>query len=323
MGRTDWDVAGLTDLNSRLGREVGGGYIAVAPHIELSSDGTELISAIRHNEDRYRRVRPDREMLTRFAQLWNETPQSILRFARKWGGLKIDKRGRPANPIGSFERRESIWDWKYYSRRAHAVLNIAANLRLGKLGAIEDWVALHGLVSHSGDFLADLHRFGPFMLEGFVGTRYPLVLRKGFKRSIADEKYILSLEATVWLRLGRVTFVVGVEPAGWNLEVDYGGCMLGAVALQIALVLADASSLYKCSGCNEHYIRKKKAPKRGQSNYCDKCGRRKALQRADQTRRGKMAAARRLSRVDGVSISEIAKRLNSRPTTIRRWVSAV
>jgi len=319
MGFQTWDAAGLTDLNSRLGRDVASGFIAVAPHANLSPDQSEIISAVKSSEERYRRVRPDRNMLTRFAGLWRETPQSILRFARKWGVLNIDKHGRPSNPVGPFERREPIEMWRYYSRRAQAILNIAANLKLGKVGALDDWTALHHLAAHSCDFLLEIERYGPFMLQAIANAAYPSRVKKGFKRTIETDGYMLSLEATLWLRLGRVSFVVGIENRGWTIEVDYGACMLSAIALQIALVLAAADSLYTCSGCNEPYIRHKKAPKQNQANFCDNCGRRKALQNADERRRRRMATARQLAH-DGLSIRAISERLGAKPATVQRWL---
>ena len=319
MGAEIWDEAGLTDINSQLGRPVASGLISVPSHVELSSDNSELVWSYGSEEDRHRHAKPDREMLTRFVRLWQEPPKAVLRFARRWGVLN-HRDGRPCQPIGPFKRHEPVEAWRYYSRRAHAILNIAANLRRGELGTTGDWEALHNIISHSGDFVVDLHRYGPFMLSGVAGGEYPSHIKPDHKRSLPSERYLLSVEVGLFLRLGRVSFMVGTKNSGWNLEVDYNGCMLAVVALQLALVLADVDTLYRCTGCQEQYVRKKKAPKPGQANFCDNCGHKKAVQVADERRRAKMAEARRLAE-DHLSVPEVATRLNSSGTTVRRWIN--
>ena len=49
----------------------------------------------------------------------------------------------------------------------------------------------------------------------------------------------------------------------WDLQIDYHGFLFAAIGLQLALVVAEAESLYSCSGCGVPYIRarEKKRPK--------------------------------------------------------------
>jgi hypothetical protein len=108
----------------------------------------------------------------------------------------------------------------------------------------------------------------------------------------------------------------------WNLQIDYHGLLFPAIALQLALVLADADSLYTCSGCGIPYIRprERKRPKSGWANYCDQCvtdG--VAGRRAAETYREKRAEAVRL-RSGGASVHEIAKQLNAEPGRVQKWV---
>src|SRR5262249_35058639 len=151
----------------------------------------------------------------------------------------LDKDGRPCRPIGPFERREPIDAWRYYSRRAQAVVNIAANLKLGKLGDLEDWLALRGTAVWTGDLLQELDRFEPLLGDDATRIEYPFAVKgkPAYKRSVQGEMAFLSMEATLWLRIGRVGFRVAPQDSGWNLFVDYNTCMLAAVALQLALVL--------------------------------------------------------------------------------------
>ncbi len=71
------------------------------------------------------------------------------------------------------KREESIEAWRYFSRRARAVINIAANLKLGELENIEDWRALRSTAAYTGRALQELDEFAPFMLTMLPRTEYP------------------------------------------------------------------------------------------------------------------------------------------------------
>jgi hypothetical protein len=85
--------------------------------------------------------------------------------------------------------------------------------------------------------------------------------------------------------------------------------------------MADADSLYSCSGCGVPYIRprERKRPKTGCANYCDQCSKNGVAQRrAAETYREKRAEAVRL-RSGGASFSKIAELLNTTVTRARGW----
>ena len=87
---------------------------------------------------------PSRAMLTDFVALHQATsPETILRFAREWGVLMMTG-GKARRPCGEAmpEGSDPLDAWKYFSRRASAVLNIAAALKDGKLGDLADWGVL-------------------------------------------------------------------------------------------------------------------------------------------------------------------------------------
>jgi hypothetical protein len=164
MGFPGWGLARFTDSHSRLGRLVPGSRTTVPRWLRLSADCAEIIcdKGPADATVRVRHTQADRKMLNQFVQLWRQKPQSILRFAQRWGVLYLDKQGRPCQTVGPSGRREPIEVWRYFSRRAQAVLNIAANLKVGKLGDLDDWKALHGTASHSGNLLAEMDRYAPF-----------------------------------------------------------------------------------------------------------------------------------------------------------------
>jgi hypothetical protein len=108
----------------------------------------------------------------------------------------------------------------------------------------------------------------------------------------------------------------------WELRMDYHGLLFAAIALQLALVVADVDSLFTCSGCGIPYIRPRhrKRPKTGWANYCDRCAMDGvATRRATETYRKKRSQAVRL-RSGGASIPEIAEQLNAESSRVRRWV---
>jgi hypothetical protein len=87
-------------------------------------------------------------------------------------------------------------------------------------------------------------------------------------------------------------------------------------------VLADADSLYSCSGCGIPYIRprERKRPKSGWANYCARCSEDGVAQRrAAENYREKRAEADRLH-LGGASVSEIAEQLNTEVARVRGWL---
>ena len=327
MGNREWDLAQFTDIRSKLGRLVPGTRITVPLWLELSPDARELVwtDGPPNTKIRVRHTQAERQMLNDFVGLWAQPAEALLKFARKWGILYLDQHGRPCQMNGPSPRREKIEAWKYWSRRAQAVLNIAANLKLGNLGDLDDWRALRDTDLRTGAFLQEMDRYAPFVMTMLPRIGYPFntdgsdSVHPKYKRSVEAEKAFLSIEATLWLKLARVGFVVGLADPGWGLWLDYNDCLFAAIALQLALVLADVEALFTCSGCHRPYARTKKAPKPNQANFCDECGRRKALQRADEKRRRKMATAQQLYR-EGVSVHDIATRVKAMPETVRRWL---
>jgi hypothetical protein len=112
------------------------------------------------------------------------------------------------------------------------------------------------------------------------------------------------------------------EQQRWDLSIDYHGLLFPAIALQLALVLADADSLYNCSGCGIPYIRprERKRPKSGWANYCDQCSKNGVAQRrATEAYREKRAQAIRMH-LGGCSVSEIAEQLNADMTRVSVWL---
>jgi hypothetical protein len=317
MGSEKWDLVGFTDQDSLLGKMVPAGQLFVPTKVELDKAQRNLLWSSRAG---CMRVPDTRGMFNEFVELWDKTPSAILRYARKWGLLFLDRNGRPCSRIYDLPRgesREPIEAWKYFSRRAQSALNIAANLKCDKRGSPTDWEAFDGLNQWIGpESLACLGRRGPVV---------EMCARFGYQYKsdwdLHKERRVLALESMIWLDLGRPGFSVTVNGRDWRLEVDYNGCLFAAIALQLALTLSGSDSLFTCSGCGTPYVRQKKAPKPGQANYCRECDRKGvALQEADRRRRGRMADAKRLYAA-GTTIPQIADELKTKTATVRRWLT--
>jgi hypothetical protein len=134
MSTRDWDLGGLTDINGNLGKPVPSGQVLVPGKIELDGEAIrwELAGPARWQEI-------SRSTLNEFVKLWESDSASIMRFAKKWGVLAMQSTKAKDTVIyrpcgeSQTEGSDPIPAWKYFSRRACAVLNIAAALRQDKL----------------------------------------------------------------------------------------------------------------------------------------------------------------------------------------------
>jgi hypothetical protein len=272
-------------------------------------------------------------MLNQFVRLTDS--ESILRFAKRWGVLALagDTLLRPGRD-GMREGVEPIAAWQHYSRRAQAVLQIAAALKQSKPGDLNDWSMIGILVPSSG--LAGKHRE---ILEAWApGPHFGMpfgmvVMDQSPEQNIKNAREYLAVEIGFWLDCWKQGRTAGASDFAlrwndaqrrWDLQIDYHGLLIAAIALQLALVVADADSLFTCSGCAVPYIRprERKRPKSGWANYCDQCSKEGvAKRRAVENYREKKAQAVRMYS-SRVPIPEIAEQLNTEAARVRRWLKS-
>ncbi len=315
------------DANGNLGKRVPSGKILVPGQIWPEGDGSRWILA-GHAKLR----EPSLTMLNEFLALHESTGHdSILKFEHEWGVLAMTGgkgTSRPcaeAQPEG-FDPHDA---WRYFSRRATAVLRISDALKNGRLGDLADWGVI-AAVQSSGEApgretlkaAIDRHKYG----MGFASD----IPRGTQKRAPVDQgRDIIAGEIEQWLsfwKTGRMrglsdfTLQWSPDAQKWELQIDYHGYTFAAIALQLALYVADADSLYICSGCSRPYIRDRKRPKTGWANYCETCrAKGLALRHASDRKREKQAEVKRLA-ADGLPPAEIAARVNSDPETVQRWL---
>lgn len=331
-----YDFVGFQDKNGDLGRPVPAGQIAVPQRIWLEDD------CIRWKMGTNPGVREvSRSMLNQFIRLTDA--HSVLRFAKNWGVLALSGNlSSGSDPGGEFylparermkEGAEPVSAWQYYSRRAQALINVAAALKQGKLGDMSDWGEFAAFFSNRGerervmkwvDASWDRHHFG-------LGITVVLFGFENREERLERAGNVVAKEVGAWLECWRRDRTD--EPSDfasrwmdkqqrWSLEIDYHGLLFPAIALQLALVLADADSLYTCSGCGIPYVRprERKRPKSGWANYCDQCSKDGVAQRrAAETYREKRAEAVRLHS-GGASVSEIAEQTRTTVARVRGWL---
>jgi hypothetical protein len=348
--RAKWDEAGFTDDEGRLGKPVPTGDLLVPNTLSLDATKESLVWRKTQPEDRSLRFPPDtKKLFNGFVGLWNKSPAVILGFAKQWGPLYLDPWGTPCvrahivvpGMADTQTRSEPLEVWRYWSRRAQAVINIAASLKEGpgkpaKKASPDDWKLFDGLEVYeevregdvlkgykvvqsrvSDETLSDLGR-----RRGEVGLYAQWGCPYSADWGIDKERRWLRREIQLWLALARPGF--GINANSWRLEVDYNGCVFAAIALQLALTVTGSKDLFTCSACGSPYVREMKAPKVGDANYCPNC--KKPLREANRRVQKKKIEARKLH-VEGFSDREIAKKLNVRTSkrstalqTVRRWI---
>jgi hypothetical protein len=321
-----FELAGFADNNGQLGRPVPSGQIVVPTDIRLKGD---LIRWRMGDRARFQEV--SRDLLDQFILL--RDADSVLHFAKKWGVLSISGDavllpGREWKKQGS----EPIAAWLYYARRASAVLNVAAALKQNKLGDLGDWNEFARLVSNPGEKSEVMRWLDDSIGRHGFGLGVSIIAGLGGKEERLEKaRSVIANEITAWLECWKKDRASGVsditlrwmdDQKRWDLQIDYHGLLFPAIALQLALVIADADSLYSCSGCGHPYIRprERKRPKAGWANYCPLCSERGVAQRrAVENYREKKSTAARLHS-SGKSAKEIADELGTTVAKVTGWL---
>jgi hypothetical protein len=217
---------------------------------------------------------------------------------------------RGSDPMGA---------WRYYSRRASAVLNVAAALKQDKLGDLRDWQMFAVINDGIGSSVTPPKQICDMW-------RVEFSIPKDLHQAVEEGRHLVALEVTNWLRYWRIERRYGLsdfsviwnsDAGQWQVQVEYNGYLFTAIALQLFMCIAGVEALYTCTGCGFPYTRRIKRPKPGTGNYCPKC-QPIAQRRAVAAHREKLAKAVRLHTA-GVPMSEIAVQLKTSVARAREW----
>jgi hypothetical protein len=201
-----------------------------------------------------------RGLLDQFTRLHEASDATILRFARRWGGLFICEHGLPnshspdsipfglhdgCSPLGwgGHSWWEPIEAWKALSERAYAMLRIAIALRDKGMGPLSDWELL---------------------------AKSPESRAREVPGNIRRAWFYLSLHLEQWLMIGQV----GPKVHAWResgIAIRLGGRHLfGAIGYLLALACSGSTGLAVCSFCKALH-RTKRRPALGRRTYCGPC----------------------------------------------------
>lgn len=226
-----------------------------------------------------------RGILDEFLHLCDTGDEAILKYARTWGVLELCRHNLPSchefsrggllrvpapllsdsqiagsawpasdprqcPPLG----REPLATWRFFSRQAKALLNIAADLRRIRLGEKQDWATL--------------------LREGFTPVE-----------SLDAQRLCVRDVLEGWLKLGRIKPAIDdlTGALTWT-----GADLFGELAVQITLAAEARDGQVFCIVCGKAYEPKRRVIRRG-FNYCPapKCQSVAAAQRAKRYRNRK------------------------------------
>jgi hypothetical protein len=302
-----WEVAGLTGAAGHLDRPVAAGSWLVPAEVRL--DGENVVWS-----EAFGRLRESGGGLPdRFLSLAN--PAMVRAFAERWGPLDLV---------------ENVRRGLHLERPEHA-----RGLVSNWLEVPEDSIPLAPRREPCALYIALARRFQRVLnqsAEVYTKPSRDPIWKQRFPWHCADcaHGYARAVQ-TVEDELERLIQIgeVHVAPAwrnGWQIEIGFFS-VLGALATQLLLAVARADALYTCTGCGDAYIRsaaekdgsfrRRRAPKPGENNYCQKCEPR-AVQDAKRRYRKKQRDARERYEAGG-SVREIARELRTKPGIVARW----
>ena len=271
----------LADPDGRLSRPLRTRGWDVPKPIELQDKALRWGSG---PNPKYERVRlPLAKVLTDFTGLAQADDLRVLKFARRWGPLKLCEHGVPhchppfywptasiAPPPGDFHQCyvQGTWEgcpwepveaWRTWARRAQATLQAAAHLHQRTLPDTATWRIVcdtEGMPTGPGWWAPPRRlRDGWALLDEMLG----------FWLKGADVRPMLERPK------GKPTITWGSSHAP----------LFGTIAVQLLLLVTQTAGLAQCSGCGNSYIPRRK-PRDQQRSYCADCRVRKVPQRDAQ-----------------------------------------
>jgi hypothetical protein len=268
----EWETAGFYTEDGQIDRPLPISRLLIPAVIELQ-DG-ELRWAPVVGERRSHHVALQEGILERFVTLADASDKDVLRYARRWGMLLLCKHNLPSShnqpkclPIGSndfakkkggawYWGREPVAVWRQFSRKARAILNVAANLDKGRGGAVEDWRAIY---DERSDRVA--RRWKP----GDDTQAHRLMLARALNEWLTIANVRPALE---WGRAAqrRPRICLAEANPAWTSGIG----LFGAIATQLVFAIARSDGLEMCSGCGEPFIPNRR-PREGQRRYCRSC----------------------------------------------------
>jgi hypothetical protein len=203
---------------------------------------------------------------------------AVLRYARRHGVLRICEHGLPTShnsrckplswPREPFTESDPWWDgrepvaaWFTFSSQARAMLNIAAQLRLGRPASEDDWKVLIQPSVLDPDHAASLasHQVEPLLSP--VGRPIP-----EWHPAVRRPRQELLVHVESWLSWGAVRPIVQWPDEGKPQFETAGKGLFGALAFQLLLNVTSQGGYAACRYCGRDFT-----PSRQGRLYCKPC----------------------------------------------------
>lgn len=238
----------------------------VYPRLEWNGEALDTL----HSERWGKSVRGIGRCLLDFVALADASPEDVLSFARKWGGLGISPQFRPGGYATVPSRRgflkesdgvywEPLEAWSRYTRQLRAILRVAAALHAEKPTETDDWRVIEAAEPKArGD------------------TRSPRWLKHDRAADAATAEHLARLDLTFRVRewLWYANVQIGFQQADDEFFVTAAPTGLaGALGVQLAAAIASPLGVYRCDACGLPYMPSRK-PQEGRSRFCPRetCG---------------------------------------------------
>jgi hypothetical protein len=235
-----------------------------------------------------------------------EVSEKAQEIARRWGALDSDDSQRrwpedfsgncPPEYDGKGNRAEPLEAWRFWARKATALLRAAASTHRGEVGSREHWIIIAPVRPTEVSELEkafETRTLSPkdrrkldFRLDTIFGEPLPWRTGNQWRLLQSAVNYWLSLgspQPRCVLERGRPTFILTAgEEHGWLFAV---------LAAELFFAVTKAKGLRICSNCGRLYP-PKQLPRRGNHTYCPRpeCGLRAAWRTASAKYRDKLKA---------------------------------
>lgn len=272
----EWTV-GVVDEEGRIERPLPLEGPVFLPEVWLEGKGEDTGLRWRWEiiEER-QRLAQKKGLLGAFVNLAGAPPEGYLRFAQRFGVLRLCIHGLPGTHVSPACEPlcihgvpaihapdcyrtpfEPLGRWRHFARQIRAILNITSDLRLGKLGATADWATVYEEAPDLGQGAA------PWWNRKTATGEPDLVADRMGVTDVVNE----------YLCLG------GVRPRLWwwtsetsTITLDGAG-VFGTLAVQLAFAVGTSSGVAICTACGHPYFLepRERRPSRGKRNYCQQC----------------------------------------------------
>jgi hypothetical protein len=192
-------------------------------------------------------------MLDAFVRL--RDADDVLRFARRFGVLRLCKHGLPISHEATCVQLTDgdglpcapIARWLHFARQAKAILAIAAAIHQGRPTDQADWRAVYEDCDEEAESSGRLAQLSSQTQRWFVEGR----VQEWLDMSSVDPIFRWRVDQDPALLLTTGTF--------------------GLLGIQLATAITRGAGIALCSGCGNLYTRQGRRAQMGRRNYCPDC----------------------------------------------------